>query len=66
MPEGDTVWRAAQTLRRALVGEMLVHADLRGPAHAPPLVTDSRGGSERVKSPFRAREQTTRPPTKQG
>mgnify|MGYP005606125065 FL=1 len=34
MPEGDTVWRAAQTLRRALVGEVLVRSDLRVPAHA--------------------------------
>ena len=33
MPEGDTVWRTAQALRRALVGQMLVHSDLRVPAH---------------------------------
>ncbi len=29
MPEGDTVWRTAQRLHRALAGTPLVHADLR-------------------------------------
>lgn len=34
MPEGDTVWRAAQRLHRALAGGVLRHADLRVPALA--------------------------------
>lgn len=31
MPEGDTVWRTAQRLNRALAGQSLVMADLRWP-----------------------------------
>ena len=31
MPEGDTVWRAARTLREALAGEVLVVGELRVP-----------------------------------
>ena len=34
MPEGDTVWRTAQRLHRALTGEPLVLCDLRFPAVA--------------------------------
>ena len=34
MPEGDTVWRTALNLDRALTGSELVAADLRVPAHA--------------------------------
>jgi len=34
MPEGDTVWRTARTLRLALAGATLTHADLRVPRHA--------------------------------
>ncbi len=34
MPEGDTVWQAAQRLHRALATRMLTRSDLRVPAHA--------------------------------
>ena len=34
MPEGDTVWRAALHLDRALTGSRLVETDFRVPAHA--------------------------------
>jgi endonuclease-8 len=34
MPEGDTVWRAARHLDRALSGDVLVETDFRVPAHA--------------------------------
>jgi endonuclease VIII len=34
MPEGDTVWRAALHLDRALSGQVLLETDFRVPAHA--------------------------------
>lgn len=34
MPEGDTVWRTAQALHRALSGKVLTRTDLRVPAYA--------------------------------
>ncbi|MGB2970656.1 MAG: DNA-formamidopyrimidine glycosylase family protein [Candidatus Nanopelagicales bacterium] len=34
MPEGDTVWRTARALDRALAGANIAKADLRVPAHA--------------------------------
>ena len=34
MPEGDTVWRAARQLDRALTGKTLTRTDLRVPAYA--------------------------------
>lgn len=34
MPEGDTVWRTARALHRALTGHVLVRAELRVPQHA--------------------------------
>ena len=34
MPEGDTVWRAAQMLDRALSGKVLTSTDFRVPAYA--------------------------------
>ena len=34
MPEGDTVWRTAMHLDRALTGSTLTHTDFRVPAHA--------------------------------
>ena len=34
MPEGDTVWRTAHHLDRALSGSVLVRSDFRVPAHA--------------------------------
>ena len=34
MPEGDTVWRTARTLDRALTGQLLTRTDFRVPAHA--------------------------------
>ena len=34
MPEGDTVWRAAQRLDRALSGQVLTRTDVRVPAYA--------------------------------
>lgn len=34
MPEGDTVWRAARTLDRALSGKVLTRTDVRVPAYA--------------------------------
>ena len=50
MPEGDTVWRTAQHLDRALSGKTLVETDFRVPAHAtldlagrPVVGTASRG-----------------------
>ena len=50
MPEGDTVWRTAQHLNRALSGQLLTGTDFRVPAHAtldlsgqPVRATLSRG-----------------------
>ena len=40
MPEGDTVWGAARSLRAALAGQVIVRSDLRVPAHA---TADLRG-----------------------
>ena len=34
MPEGDTVWRTALNLDRALTGSTLTQTDFRVPAHA--------------------------------
>lgn len=34
MPEGDTVWRQSRSLHDALVGKLLISADLRVPAHS--------------------------------
>ena len=34
MPEGDTVWHTAETLRRALVGQTLTRCDVRVPRFA--------------------------------
>lgn len=34
MPEGDTVFRAARTLRKALSGKVLTRSDFRVPQHA--------------------------------
>ena len=34
MPEGDTVWRTARQLDRALTGRTLTRTDLRVPAYA--------------------------------
>lgn len=34
MPEGDTVWRTARALDRALTGQVLLRAELRVPQHA--------------------------------
>ena len=34
MPEGDTVWHAAQRLREALAGRVLTRSDLRVPRYA--------------------------------
>lgn len=34
MPEGDTVWRTAQRLHRAMAGERLTGSDIRVPQHA--------------------------------
>src|SRR5246127_3608949 len=34
MPEGDTVWHTAETLRRALVGRTLTRCDVRVPRFA--------------------------------
>lgn len=42
MPEGDTVWRTAQRLHKALAGESLVTSDLRFPSVA---TVDLRGGT---------------------
>jgi endonuclease VIII len=35
VPEGDTVWRTARRLHRALAGRVLTGCDLRVPRHAP-------------------------------
>ena len=50
MPEGDTVWRTALHLDRALSGSLLVRTDFRVPAHAtldlaglPVVATVARG-----------------------
>jgi endonuclease-8 len=50
VPEGDTVWRTAKHLQRALSGEVLTRTDFRVPAHAtldlsglPVVETVSRG-----------------------
>ncbi|WP_148575097.1 DNA-formamidopyrimidine glycosylase family protein [Nocardioides caldifontis] len=50
MPEGDTVWRTAHHLDRALTGQVLTETDFRVPAHAtldlsgrPVVGTVSRG-----------------------
>ena len=42
MPEGDTVWRTADRLHRALVGERVVLCDLRFPQVA---TVDLRGAT---------------------
>jgi endonuclease VIII len=42
VPEGDTVYRAARLLDRALSGQLLVKADLRVPQHA---IADLTGGT---------------------
>lgn len=42
MPEGDTVWRAAQRLHAALAGQVLLRTDFRVPALA---VTDLAGAT---------------------
>ncbi|MCD4535587.1 Fpg/Nei family DNA glycosylase [Nocardioides sp. cx-169] len=42
MPEGDTVYRAARKLDRALSGQLLVRTDLRVPQHA---TADLSGGT---------------------
>lgn len=42
MPEGDTVWRAARHLHRALAGEPLVRSDLRVPQLATVDLTGRR------------------------
>ena len=34
MPEGDTVWRAARQLHRALAGQVLTRSDFRVPRYA--------------------------------
>lgn len=34
MPEGDSVWRAARRLDRAIAGQRLLHSDFRVPRHA--------------------------------
>jgi endonuclease VIII len=34
MPEGDTVWHTAETLRKALVGRTLTRCDVRVPRFA--------------------------------
>ena len=41
MPEGDTVWRAARALDRALSGQVLTRTDFRVPQHA---TADLAGG----------------------
>ncbi|MEO5853230.1 MAG: DNA-formamidopyrimidine glycosylase family protein [Nocardioides sp.] len=41
MPEGDTVWRAARRLDRALTGEVLTGSDFRVPQHATADLTGS-------------------------
>jgi endonuclease VIII len=42
MPEGDTVWRSARHLDRALSGSLLVATDFRVPAHATLDLTGQR------------------------
>ena len=42
MPEGDTVWRAARTLDRALAGQVLTRTDFRVPQLA---TADLAGGT---------------------
>lgn len=42
MPEGDTVWRAARSLDRALTGSVLTTTDFRVPQHA---TADLTGGT---------------------
>ena len=42
MPEGDTVWRSALHLDRALSGSLLVATDFRVPAHATLDLTGQR------------------------
>ena len=42
MPEGDTVWRAARTLHRALTGQTLTASDFRVPQHATADLTGHR------------------------
>ena len=42
MPEGDTVWRTARQLDRALSGQVLLESDIRVPAFATVDLTGSR------------------------
>ena len=56
MPEGDTVYRAAQMLDRALSGQVLLRADLRVPRHA----TADLVGAEVVETISRGKHLLTR------
>ena len=56
MPEGDTVWRTAHHLDRALSGHVLVSSDFRVPAHA----TLDLGGQTVVATVARGKHLLTR------
>lgn len=56
MPEGDTVWRTAQHLDKALSGSVLVATDFRVPAHA----TLDLSGREVVRTLSRGKHLLTR------
>ncbi|MCM2578785.1 Fpg/Nei family DNA glycosylase [Streptomyces meridianus] len=56
MPEGDTVWRAARRLDRALAGQVLVRSDLRVPRFA----TADLSGREVVGTVARGKHLLTR------
>ncbi|PJF02077.1 DNA glycosylase [Streptomyces carminius] len=56
MPEGDTVWRTARQLHRALSGAPLVHCDLR----VPRLATTDLAGREVLETLPRGKHLLTR------
>lgn len=56
MPEGDTVWRAARRLDRALTGKVLTHTDFR----VPQLATWDLSGATVVETISRGKHVLTR------
>ena len=56
MPEGDTVWRAARSLDRALAGQILTHTDFR----VPQLATVDLSGGKVLRTLSRGKHLLTR------
>jgi len=56
VPEGDTVWRAARSLDRALAGQILTHTDFR----VPQLATVDLSGGKVLRTLSRGKHLLTR------